>query len=103
MASTFPSLQSPVVNPTTGTATQPWYRLFLRLVSQTAPGIITIYGGGSAPDGTLPCDGAAVSRTTYSNLFNAVGTTFGAGDGVTTFNVPNIPDVVAGAAYYIYY
>ena len=38
----------------------------------------------------LPCNGAAVSRTTYAILFSAIGTTFGAGDGVTTFNVPNI-------------
>lgn len=99
----FPSLQSPVVNPLTGTATQPWYRLFLRLLTQTSPGIITIYGGGSAPSGTLPCDGSAVSRTTYSALFSVVGTTFGVGDGSTTFNVPTIADADPGAAYYIFY
>ena len=41
------------------------------------------------PSGFLYCDGTAVSRTTYSNLFNRLGTTYGAGNGTTTFNVPN--------------
>jgi microcystin-dependent protein/cytoskeletal protein CcmA (bactofilin family) len=43
----------------------------------------------SVPTGYLYCDGTAVSRTTYSRLFTAIGTTFGAGNGTTTFNVPN--------------
>lgn len=42
------------------------------------------------PSGYLPCDGAAVSRTTYASLFAAIGTTWGAGNGSTTFNVPNL-------------
>lgn len=44
----------------------------------------------SAPAGYLKCNGAAVSRTTYAALFTAIGTTFGAGDGSTTFNVPEL-------------
>lgn len=44
----------------------------------------------SAPAGWLLCDGSAVSRTTYANLFNLVGTTFGAGDGSSTFNLPDL-------------
>lgn len=44
----------------------------------------------SAPTGWLMCDGSAVSRTDYANLFNLVGTTFGAGNGSTTFNVPDL-------------
>lgn len=44
----------------------------------------------SAPAGWLLCDGSAVSRTTYANLFGLVGTTFGAGDGSTTFNLPDL-------------
>lgn len=44
----------------------------------------------SAPTGWLLCDGSAVSRTTYANLYTLVGTTFGAGDGSTTFNVPDL-------------
>lgn len=43
----------------------------------------------AAPTGFLLCDGSAVSRTTYANLFTVIGETWGAGDGVTTFNVPN--------------
>jgi microcystin-dependent protein len=61
------------------------------------PGAITAFGGGAAPDGWLLCDGAAVSRTVYSLLFTAIGTTYGAGDGTSTFNVPNLKGkVMAG-------
>lgn len=52
-------------------------------------GVIETFSGSSVPDGYLLCDGRAVSRTTYSNLFSVVGTTYGAGDGSTTFNLPN--------------
>ena len=44
----------------------------------------------TAPEGYLICDGSAVSRTEYADLFAAVGTTFGAGDGSTTFALPNL-------------
>lgn len=44
----------------------------------------------SAPSGWLPCNGAAVSRTTYPTLFARIGTAFGSGDGSTTFNVPDL-------------
>lgn len=44
----------------------------------------------TAPEGWLFCDGSAVSRTTYAELFAVIGTAFGAGDGSTTFNVPNL-------------
>jgi len=48
--------------------------------------------------GALLCDGSAVSRTTYANLFAAIGTTYGAGDGTTTFNVPDFRGrVIVGA------
>lgn len=53
------------------------------------------------PSGYLQCNGAAVSRTTYSELFAAVGTTFGVGDGSTTFNLPNIA-AVGSLLYGIY-
>src|SRR5262245_48375284 len=53
-------------------------------------GAIVAYGGSAAPSGWLLCDGAAVSRTTFSALFAVCGTQFGAGDGTTTFNVPNL-------------
>ncbi|MEX0597430.1 MAG: tail fiber protein, partial [Candidatus Paceibacterota bacterium] len=51
---------------------------------------IMIYAGTSAPDGYLLCDGSAVSRTTYVDLFSAIGTIYGAGNGSTTFNLPNL-------------
>ena len=44
----------------------------------------------TAPSGYLKCNGAAVSRTTYADLFAIIGTTHGAGDGSTTFNVPDL-------------
>lgn len=52
-------------------------------------GTIMMYGAAAAPDGYLLCNGAAVSRTTYADLFAAIGTTFGAGDAATTFNLPD--------------
>lgn len=53
-------------------------------------GTIVAYGGTSAPSGWLLCDGAAVSRNTYARLFSVLGTTYGAGDGSTTFNLPDL-------------
>lgn len=73
-------------------------------VSSTAlvpSGVIWPYGGTSAPTGFLLCDGTAVSRTTYSALFLTIGTTFGNGDGSTTFNLPNMKGrVPVGAGTY---
>ena len=53
-------------------------------------GVIKDYGGVSAPPNYLICDGSAISRTTYSKLFAVIGTKFGAGNGTTTFNLPNL-------------
>lgn len=53
------------------------------------PGTTSDHCGTTAPAGYLACDGSAVSRTTYPELFAAIGTTWGAGDGSTTFNLPN--------------
>ncbi|MCF3475947.1 hypothetical protein GUK69_08125 [Stenotrophomonas maltophilia] len=52
------------------------------------PGQVIMFAGKAAPAGTLLCNGAAVSRTTYAELFAAIGTLYGAGDGKTTFNLP---------------
>jgi microcystin-dependent protein len=52
-------------------------------------GVVWDYAGAAAPSGWLECNGQAVSRTTYARLFTAIGTTFGAGDSSTTFNVPD--------------
>lgn len=60
-------------------------------VGKPAPvGAVVDYAGSSAPSGWLMCAGQAVSRTTYSDLFSAIGTTYGAGDGSTTFNLPDL-------------
>lgn len=53
-------------------------------------GEIRVWTNASLPSGFLWCDGSAVSRTTYADLFATVGTTFGIGDGSTTFNVPDL-------------
>ncbi|MDZ7887764.1 MAG: phage tail protein [Pseudomonas sp.] len=53
-------------------------------------GQIAFYAMSSPPTGWLKCNGAAINRTTYATLFAAIGTTFGAGDGSTTFNVPDL-------------
>lgn len=53
-------------------------------------GTILPFGGSTAPSGFLLCNGGAVSRTTYASLFAVIGTTYGAGDGSTTFNLPNL-------------
>lgn len=53
-------------------------------------GMMAPYGGAAAPAGWLLCRGQAISRATYAELFAAIGTTHGVGDGSTTFNVPNM-------------
>lgn len=53
-------------------------------------GSIMQYAGSTAPTNWLLCDGDAVSRSTYADLFTALGTTYGSGNGSTTFNVPNL-------------
>jgi len=60
-------------------------------------GSLMPYAGASAPTGYLLCDGAAISRSTYSALFALVGTTYGSGDGSSTFNIPDLRGrVIAG-------
>lgn len=53
-------------------------------------GVILPYGGTSAPSGYSLCDGTAISRATYSVLFAIIGTSYGVGDGSTTFNLPDM-------------
>lgn len=64
------------------------------LIATQRRGTIQLWGAAAAPTGALLCQGQAVSRTTYAALFAIIGTTFGAGDGSTTFNVPNFQGVV---------
>ena len=80
--------------------TLPWRRLLLSLWNRTGgnedlisklapPGSLMIWAGPDLPLRTLECNGQAVSRSTYGALYRAIGTTWGAGDGSTTFNVPD--------------
>ena len=63
----------------------------------TPAGVVVAFGGWTAPEGWLPCDGSAVSRTTYARLFSVIEERYGAGDTSTTFNVPDTRGrVIAG-------
>jgi microcystin-dependent protein len=59
-------------------------------VTQVPAGIVSAFAGVTAPAGWLMCYGQAVSRTEYSALFTALSTTYGSGDGTTTFNIPDM-------------
>ena len=63
---------------------------FDKIDATSITGVVQLFAGSSAPSGWLICNGQAVSRTTYAALFAVIGTTYGAGDGSTTFNVPNL-------------
>lgn len=54
------------------------------------PGTLVAFGGTTAPEGWLLCNGQAVSRTQYAALFSVIGNAFGGGDSTTTFNVPDL-------------
>lgn len=59
-------------------------------VTNVPSGAVMPFAMNTAPSGWLDCDGSAVSRTTYATLFSAIGTTFGVGNGSTTFNLPDL-------------
>lgn len=80
-------------------ATGAWLLLNPTPPATELPGFIKSFGGVNVPNGYLSCDGTAVSRTTYAQLFTAVGTAWGIGNGTTTFNVPDLrDDFVRGAS-----
>jgi microcystin-dependent protein len=62
----------------------------VKLIEAVPPGAIMYFARSNPPPGWLKANGALVSRTAYSNLFAAIGTTFGAGDGSTTFQLPEL-------------
>lgn len=67
--------------------------------TSTVTGKIVVWTSNSISSGYLLCNGQAVSRTTYANLYKIIGTTYGSGDGSTTFNLPNMQDrVVIGSS-----
>lgn len=59
-------------------------------IAQAMAGVIQMFAGSTAPNGWLICDGSAVSRTEYATLYAVIGTTYGTGDGSTTFNLPDL-------------
>lgn len=67
-------------------------RLDKKADATIAPGFVMPFAANADPEGWLFCNGATVSRTTYANLFKAIGTLYGAGDGSTTFHLPNSID-----------
>lgn len=62
----------------------------LPITSLVPVGTVLQYAAATAPAGYLLCDGSAISRISYKNLFTIIGTTYGVGDGSTTFNLPNV-------------
>lgn len=66
----------------------------LPVVVHPPVGGVEMFAGANVPSGWLVCDGRAVSRSTYSTLFNVIGTAYGSGDGSTTFNLPDFRDRV---------
>jgi microcystin-dependent protein len=90
-----------------------WYRFLGDLWRRTGGpvgGLVVPVGGTitfpgtTAPDGFLRCNGQAVSRTNFADLFDLIGTTYGTGDGSTTFNLPDITAVSpASGADFEYY
>lgn len=64
--------------------------LITNALAPTPTGLIQAFGGGTAPSGYLLCDGSLVSRVTYPGLFTAIGSTWGSGDGSTTFSLPDL-------------
>ncbi len=64
----------------------------VRTVFQMPSGAVLPFAGNTVPKGWLLCNGQAVSRTDYDELFGVIGTTYGTGDGSTTFNLPNLVD-----------
>lgn len=85
---------STVVAPTDSTY---WSQIptYTDLPDPIPAGVILTFGGSTVPEGFLLCNGAAISRTTYAKLFAAIGTLYGAGDGATTFNLPDMRDKFA--------
>lgn len=77
------------VNQTTGSLEQIAGSQVNSIYADAPLGAIIPYGGATIPEGWLECDGSAVSRTTYADLFAVIGTKFGPGDGSTTFNLPS--------------
>lgn len=80
-----------------------WYRFFVEVAADILQIADCIVMAGPLRANFLKCDGTAVSRTTYAKLFSVIGITFGPGDGVTTFNLPNFASPGAPSFWAIHY
>ena len=78
-------------------------RIEERIDSLAPTGVVQAFAGSTTPQGWLLCDGSAVSRTDYAALFNAIGTTYGSGDGSSTFNLPKVQPPALTMRYIIKY
>lgn len=95
----FPQITAPIASPENLQITQPWYQLLIALWRRTGAaqgssvsptGMLMAFAAATLPTGWLVCNGAAVDRTIYAALFTVIGTTWGAGDGSSTFNLPDL-------------
>lgn len=79
-----------------------WYRFF-QGVFQSSPNTssVQLVASGIVPGSWVECNGQAISRTRFPDLFSAIGVAYGAGDGLTTFNVPNWASPGSPAIYVI--
>jgi microcystin-dependent protein len=91
-AATFGSTVTLNANPTLNLQAATKQYVDTAVAGASPSGTLTMWPTGTAPSGWLLCNGAAVSRTTYAALFAVIGTTFGAGDTTTTFNLPDYRD-----------
>lgn len=66
--------------------------LYINRLNTVPVGSIMCFAGATAPEGWLLCDGQAINRINYKKLFSTIGTTYGNGNGSTTFNLPNLCD-----------
>lgn len=84
---------APTANSNTNTtqiATTAFVEQQINYVAAVPPGAIFYFASTFLPDGYLICDGSLVSRTTYATLYATIGTTFGQGDGIRTFQLPDL-------------
>lgn len=93
----FPKLDAHFVNADL-TIAMPWYRFLVALWERTGGingdtdepiGTMFAFAGAVEPEGYMICDGRELSRVQFIDLFNEIGTAYGAGDGVNTFNIPD--------------
>jgi len=91
-AATEPDFSGATIGGTVTDGTAVW--TYHKLVQEGNPtgAIISYAGNGALPEGYLLCDGSALSRATYAELFAVIGTDYGDGDGSTTFNLPDFTD-----------